>query len=190
MAQTFALPLCHDALYFVRLVRADSAYQATKTHGTMAKGSYEPDRLRVVVAHSDLAKAFEGGKNGRYATNQADIHLGSRMLLERAHNGHILDGNERGQAKETCDYREDEGDAMICTIRQYENMRVDSAKSDIVVRSRESTYASVVLRRLRAVRGLLKISRRHNERDTNMRLARREAEIAKIGSKSRSNTVS
>ena len=129
MAQTFALPLCHDALYFVRLVRADSAFQATKTHGTMAKDLYEPDRLRVVVAHSDLAKAFEGGKNGRYATNQADIHLGSRMLLERAHNGHILDGNERGQAKETCDYREDEGDAMICTIRQYENMRVDSARA-------------------------------------------------------------
>ena len=54
--------MCHDALYFVRLVRADSAFQATKTHGTMAKDLYEPDRLRVVVAHSDLAKAFEGGR--------------------------------------------------------------------------------------------------------------------------------
>ena len=117
MAQTFALPLCHDALYFVRLVRADSAFQATKTHGTMAKDLYEPDRLRAVVAHSDLAKAFEGGKNGRYATNQADRHLDSRMLPEQAHNGHSLDGNGRGQAMEIYDCREDEGDAMIYTIR-------------------------------------------------------------------------
>ena len=69
-------------------------------------------------------------------------------------------------------------------------MQVDSAESDIVVRPRKSTHASIVLRRLRAVRGLLKISQRHNERDTNVRLARREAKIAKIESKSRSKTVS